>query len=635
MLNAIAEDAGTRAVYLYPTKALAQDQARSLSALSPPNLRLAIYDGDTPQAERRQVRGWANLLLTNPDMLHTGILPAHGIWAEALHRLRYVVVDEAHVYRGVFGSHVANVLARLRRICEHYGSRPAFILASATIANPGQAGSTLAGGRSRDRGGRRTGRGARGRRLEPAAARRRVRHPGEHAGRGGDAARRAGRPRPADDRFVRSRKGCELVYRYAREGLTLNAPELRDRIAPYRAGYTPEQRRTIERGLADGTLLGVVATSALELGVDIGMLDCSISVGFPGAMSSLRQQWGRAGRRGSGLGLLVAGEDQLDQYLSRHPQELLDRPAEAAVSNPANPAVLAGHLRCAAAELPLTEGDAAHFGDAGLELARSLPDISAGPAGLVYRGTDHPAARIALRSASPNAVAVIEAGTGTLLGLVDEARADSTVHEGAIYLHLGQQYVVRALDTVSYVALVAPFDGDYYTQTRRLSATSIEEELEHRELAGTRISFGRIEVIEQVIGYQRKRLSDHEPIDMIALDMPERHFQTEAVWYVPAQPPHGAELLGSLHAAEHAMIGLLPLLATADRGDIGGLSTDLHPQTVRLRSSSTTGTPAVPASPTEGTSCSRAGSTGRPRCSRLPMRAPAVRRASNRPSAAT
>ena len=241
--------------------------------------------------------------------------------------------------------------------------------------------------------------------------------------------------------------------------------------------------------------------------------------------------------------------------------------------------MLAGHLRCAAAELPLTPADAAHFGDTGLELARSLPDISAGPAGLVYRGSDHPAARIALRSASPNAVVVIEAGTGTLLGLVDEARADSTVHEGAIYLHLGQQYVVRALDTISHVALVAPFDGDYYTQTRRLSATSIEEELEHRELAGTRVSFGRLEVIEQVIGYQRKRLINHEPIDMIALDMPERHFQTEAVWYVPAQPPQGADLLGSLHAAEHAMIGLLPLLATADRGDIGGLSTDLHPQT--------------------------------------------------------
>ncbi len=580
VLNAIAEDAGTRAMYLYPTKALAQDQARSLSALSPPNLRLAIYDGDTPQAERRQVRGWANLILTNPDMLHTGILPAHGIWAESLHRLRYVVVDEAHVYRGVFGSHVANVLARLRRICQHYGSQPAFILASATIANPGAAGSTLAGrpvALIEDDG-------------APAAAREVVvwNPPlldpefGIRASTLGEAATLLAGLVARGQRtivFVRSRKGCELVYRYAREGLTLNAPDLRDRIAPYRAGYTPEQRRTIERGLADGTLLGVVATSALELGIDIGMLDCSISVGFPGAMSSLRQQWGRAGRRGTGLGLLVAGEDQLDQYLARHPQELLDRPAEAAVSNPANPAVLAGHLRCAAAELPLTPADAAHFGDAGLELARSLPDISAGPAGLVYRGSDHPAARIALRSASPNAVVVIEAGTGTLLGLVDEARADSTVHEGAIYLHLGQQYVVRALDTISHVALVAPFDGDYYTQTRRLSATSIEEELENRELAGTRVSFGRIEVIEQVIGYQRKRLSNHEPIDMIALDMPERHFQTEAVWYVPAQPPHGADLLGSLHAAEHAMIGLLPLLATADRGDIGGLSTDLHPQT--------------------------------------------------------
>jgi DEAD/DEAH box helicase domain-containing protein len=580
VLDAIARDAGTRAFYLYPTKALAQDQARSLSALAAPNLRLAIYDGDTPQTERRQVRSWANLILTNPDMLHTGILPAHGAWAEALHRLRYVVVDEAHVYRGVFGSHVANVLARLRRICERYGSHPTFLLASATIANPGQAGSTLAGRPVEviERDG------------SPAAERDVVvwnpplldAEFGIRASTLGEAATLLAGLVARGQRtivFVRSRKGCELVYRYAREGLILNAPELRDRIAPYRAGYTPEQRRTIERGLADGTLLGVVATSALELGVDIGLLDCSISVGFPGAVSSLRQQWGRAGRRALGLGMLVAGEDQLDQYLARHPQELLDRPAEAAVSNPANPAVLAGHLRCAAAELPLTPGDAVHFGDGALDLARSLPDISPGPAGLVYRGADHPAAKISLRAAGANAVAVIDGGTGTLLGLVDEARADSTVHEGAIYLHLGQQYVVRALDPIAHVALVAPFDGDYYTQTRRLSATAIEEELEHREIAGTRVSFGRIEVIEQVIGYQRKRLSDHQPIDMIALDMPERHFETEAVWYVPAQPPEGADLLGSLHAAEHAMIGLLPLLATADRGDIGGLSTDLHPQT--------------------------------------------------------
>jgi DEAD/DEAH box helicase domain-containing protein len=323
----------------------------------------------------------------------------------------------------------------------------------------------------------------------------------------------------------------------------------------------------------------VVATSALELGVDIGLLDCAISVGFPGGMASLRQQWGRAGRRGLGLGMLVAGEDQLDQYLANHPDELLARPAEAAVSNPGNPAVLAGHLRCAAAELPLTDADRAHFGDAGLALAESMAELVRTPAGLAYRGTDHPAARMSLRSSSPDSIAVVERETGTLLGTVDGARADSTVHEGAVYLHLGEQYLVGSLDHAASVALVTAFDADYYTQVKRLSSTRIVRELETRTLPAAQLWFGEIEATEQVVAYQRKRLADHHPIDLVALDMPARSFATEAVWYVPADPPRDLTLLGSLHAAEHAMIGLLPLLAIADRGDIGGLSIDLHPQT--------------------------------------------------------
>ena len=581
VLDAVARDRRARTLYLYPTKALVQDQARSLLALGAPNARVAIYDGDTPDRERRQVREWANLVLTNPDMLHVGILPGHGVWAETFAQLRYVVVDEAHAYRGVFGSHVANVLARLRRLAARYGAAPRFLLASATIANPGQAGATLAGGPVRvidDDG-------------SPAADREVVvwnpplldADLGVRASTLGEAATllvgmvaRAQRTIV----FAKSRRACELVYRYAREGLRLNAPQLAGRISPYRAGYTPEQRRDIERRLAGGDLLGVVATSALELGVDIGLLDCAITVGFPGGMASLRQQWGRAGRRGLGLGMLVAGDDQLDQYFARHADQLLERSPEAAVSNPGNPVVLAAHLRCAAAEQPLTVDDERHFGPGSLELAESLPELVRTPAGLAYRGTDHPAARVGLRSASPDAVAVIEALTGTLLGLVDSARADSTVHEGAIYLHLGEQYAVSALDHVTRVALVEPFTGDYYTQPKKLSSTRILEAELERQVAGAALRFGRIEVCEQVIGYQRKRLSDHQPIDVVALDMPERRFVTEAVWYVPEQVPEPRELLGSLHAAEHAMIGLLPLLATADRGDIGGLSIDLHPQTL-------------------------------------------------------
>jgi DEAD/DEAH box helicase domain-containing protein len=277
--------------------------------------------------------------------------------------------------------------------------------------------------------------------------------------------------------------------------------------------------------------------------------------------------------------MLVAGEDQLDQYLANHPDELLARPAEAAVSNPGNPAVLAGHLRCAAAELPLTDADRIHFGDAGLALAESMSDLVRTPAGLAYRGTDHPAARMSLRSSSPDSVAVVERETGTLLGTVDGARADSTVHEGAVYLHLGEQYLVGSLDHAAHVALVTPFDADYYTQVKRLSSTRIVRELETRTLPAAQLWFGEIEATEQVVAYQRKRLADHHPIDLVALDMPARSFATEAVWFVPADPPRDLTLLGSLHAAEHAMIGLLPLLAIADRGDIGGLSIDLHPQT--------------------------------------------------------
>jgi DEAD/DEAH box helicase domain-containing protein len=581
VLDAIAHDRHARALYLYPTKALAQDQARSLHALAAPNARVAVYDGDTPGHERRQVRGWANLIITNPDMLHVGILPAHGAWAETLAQLRYVVVDEAHAYRGVFGSHVANVLARLRRLAARYGADPRFLLASATVANPAEAGETLTGRPVRviDRDG------------SPAAAREvAVWNPpvldadlGIRASTLGEAATLLVGMVARGQRtivFAKSRRACELVYRYARQGLRLNAPALAGRIAPYRAGYTPEQRRDIERRLSEGDLLGVVATSALELGVDIGLLDCAVTVGFPGGMSSLRQQWGRAGRRGLGLGMLVAGEDQLDQYFARHADELIARSPEAAVSNPANPAVLAGHLRCAAAEQPLTSADAAYFGRDGLELARTLPELVKTPAGLAYRGADHPAGRVGLRSASADAVAVIEGATGTLLGLVDSARADSTVHEGAIYLHMGEQYTVRTLDHVARVALVEPFTGDYYTQPKKLSSTRIVQPELQRQVEGTALQFGRIEVCEQVVGYQRKRLSDHMPIDLIPLELPERRFVTEAVWYVPEQVPDPRILLGSLHAAEHAMIGMLPLLALCDRGDIGGLSTDLHPQTL-------------------------------------------------------
>ncbi len=584
VLDTIAREPKTRALYLYPTKALAQDQARALAELKPPNVRAAIYDGDTPPERRWQIRKWANLILTNPDMLHVGVLPHHDRWADVLHNLRYVVVDEAHVYRGVFGSHVANVLRRLRRLARVYGAEPQFLLASATIANPGELASALAG-------------------VEPSvvaddAAPRAERtvllwNPelidpelGLRASALGDASRLMADLVSRGLRticFAKSRRAAELIHKFTSERVDA---ETARRLAPYRAGYTPAQRRGIERRLVEGELLGVSATDALELGIDIGLLDCAISVGFPGTVASLRQQWGRAGRRGHGLAVLVASEDALDQYFMREPETLLERSVEAAILDHTNPRVLDGHVRAAAFEAPIDDADRATLGDEALERAALLPDLKETKSGYVWAGRDYPAARIGLRSTTPDSFGVVEAESGTVLGIVERERAYSTVHEGAVYLHLGESYLVRELDLQARTALVTPYRGDYYTQAKKETNTAIEEELRRERRCGLDLSFGRISVTERVVAYQKKSIRDQSTLETVELDLPETSFETEAIWYLPEpEQLEGLEkmpkLLGTLHAAEHSMIALLPLWAMCDRWDIGGLSTNIHFQTNR------------------------------------------------------
>jgi DEAD/DEAH box helicase domain-containing protein len=584
VLDAIAREPKTRALYLYPTKALAQDQARALAELKPPNVRAAIYDGDTPSERRWQIRKWANVILTNPDMLHVGVLPHHDRWADVLHNLRYVVVDEAHVYRGVFGSHVGNVLRRLRRLAHVYGAEPQFLFASATIANPGELAAALAG-------------------VEPTmladdAAPRAERtvllwNPelidpelGLRASALGDASRLLAALVSRGLRticFAKSRRAAELIHKFTSERVDA---ETAGRLAPYRAGYTPAQRREIERRLVEGELLGVSATDALELGIDIGLLDCAISVGFPGTVASLRQQWGRAGRRGHGLAVLIASEDALDQYFMREPETLLERSVEAAILDYANPRVLDGHVRAAAFEAPIDGADRATLGDEALERAALLPDLKETKSGFVWAGRDYPAARIGLRSTTPDSFGVVEAESGTVLGVVERERAYSTVHEGAVYLHLGESYLVRELDLHGRAALVTPYRGDYYTQAKKETNTAIEEELRRERRCGLDLSFGRISVTERVVAYQKKSIRDQSTLETVELDLPETSFETEAIWYLPepeqleglAKMP---KLLGTLHAAEHSMIALLPLWAMCDRWDIGGLSTNIHFQTSR------------------------------------------------------
>ena len=582
VLDALATAPKNRALYLYPTKALAQDQARALGELAVPGVRAAIYDGDTPTGERRQIRKWANLILTNPDMLHLGVLPRHDLWADVLHNLRYVVIDEAHVYRGVFGSHVANVLRRLRRLARIYGAEPQFIFASATIANPGELAFSLLGDSATVIGDDAAPRAERTVALwNPELLDAEL---GLRASSLGDAARLLAGLVQRDLRticFAKSRKTAELIHRMASDRVDSTTAK---RLAPYRAGYTPQQRRDIERRLVEGELLGVSCTDALELGIDIGLLDCAISVGFPGTIASLRQQWGRAGRRGHGLALMVATEDALDQYFMREPETLLGRRVEAAILDHGNPRVLDGHVAAAAFEAPVDDADRATLGDEALERAPHIPELQHTPRGWVWAGKDYPAGRTLLRSTTADAFTVIDATTGSLMGLVERERAYSTVHEGAVYLHMGEQWFVRELDLLARHAIVEPFSGDWYTQVKKETSTDIEEPLRVERRLGLDLTFGRVSVTEQVVAYQRKSIRDQSTIDTVQLDLPATTFDTEAVWYIPtARQLEGLEamptLLSSLHAAEHSMIALLPLWAMCDRWDIGGLSTNVHQDT--------------------------------------------------------
>ena len=617
-LHILSQQARARALYLYPTKALAQDQARALASFGlSRRVRPAIYDGDTPREARADIRRNANVVLTNPDMLHVGILPNHGAWHELFANLAVVVIDEAHVYRGVFGSHVANVLRRLRRIAAAYGTQPRFLLTSATIANPVELAQRLTG-------------------LEqftlidddgsPAPQRRiAVWNPplsdeatGARQSALGEAAALLARLVREGARticFIKSRKAVELLSRLVKDDLEKSHPELAELVVPYRAGYTAQQRRELERRLMRGELRAVITTDALELGIDIGALDAAVVVTFPGTVASLRQMWGRAGRstiarRGRGLAVYVAGEDALDQFFCRHPEDFLERPVEAAILDHENELIYRQHLLCSAHEGPLSGDDAEFLGprwqahaeillSAG-ELRRRPLDSSAQPDQLdktssaqhgsaagsyvPRRHGSYPAGDVSLRSASPERYDIVDVSSGELLGSTEAARAHSTVHEGAVYLHQGQTYEVAELDLERRRALVTPFSGDWYTQPKRATDTDIVRLLDRRQALGVTLSFGDVSVTDTVLAYQRKRVSDHSFRELVALDLPPVSFPTQALWFeldsrqledeIPLEV-----LLGALHATEHSQIAVLPLIAMCDRWDIGGLSTNHHPQT--------------------------------------------------------
>jgi len=578
-----AEVPGT-ALLLFPTKALAQDQLRALAGFELPGLVPVCYDGDTDPDARSWARRHGSVVLTNPDMLHVGLLPHHARWATFLMRLQYVVVDELHVLRGIFGTHVAHVLRRLRRVCAHYGADPTFIFCSATIGEPARLASSLCG---KDVAAVTDDGSPQGERLfalwNPPLL-------DEATGTRGSANVETASllsSLVSDDRraiaFCRSRKGTELVAADARRRL----PEkLRESVRPYRGGYLSEERREIEGELFAGRLRGVVATSALELGIDIGTLDACVLDGFPGTIASLWQQAGRAGRtQQESLAVLVAGEDQLDQWLMAHPKELFNRPPEPAVINPSNPSVLLPHLACAAYELPLSTDDEQWWDDELLhDGVRELVHddvLAVRDARAYWAGRGAPAWAVGLRSGSSEEYRIADE-EGRLIGTVDGSRAFQAVHPGAVYLHQGQAWRVRDLDLHDRVAWVEPSDGDELTQVRSETDIRVRRDEQSRPVGSVTLHLGAVQVSEQVVGYQRRDVRTHELLGTEELDLPASSLVTRAFWLTideavleragvaPADWP------GTLHAAEHAAIGMLPLFTICDRWDVGGVSTALQ-----------------------------------------------------------
>ncbi|KXK58257.1 DEAD/DEAH box helicase [Micromonospora rosaria] len=624
-LATLLTDPRATVLYLAPTKALAADQLRAVAALDLPGVRPACYDGDTPRAEREWIRRHSRFVLTNPDMLHHGILPGHAQWSGFLRRLTYVIVDECHTYRGVFGSHVAHVLRRLRRRCAAPprsapriplqsgggltgGGGPAggagavggpvFVLASATSGDPATTAGRLTGlpvtavtEDASPRGGV-TFALWEPPLLPPDAA-------VEPAGADLTQVRRSALRETADLladtvaegvrtlAFVRSRRGAEVVAANARRALDEAVPGLGGRVAAYRAGYLREERRELERALLDGELLGLASTNALELGVDLVGLDAVLICGWPGTRASLWQQAGRAGRSGGeALAVLVARDDPLDTYLVHHPEALFGRPVEATVLDPANPYVLGPQLACAAAEAPLTPADLELFGTGAKEAVDALVGtgaLRARPTGWYWRHRERP--EVDLRGAGGAPVCVVEAATGRLLGTVDGGSSHFLLHPGAVYLHQGVSYVVDELDLADGCALVHPEEPDWSTHARDVTSLSVVSVRSYVDAGPVGLFLGEVDVTSQVVSYQRRRIASGEVIDTRPLDLPTRELRTVAVWFTVSpqalaaagvEPP---DVPGALHAAEHAAIGLLPLMATCDRWDIGGLSTAVHADT--------------------------------------------------------
>jgi DEAD/DEAH box helicase domain-containing protein len=581
---------GSTALYIAPTKALAHDQLRTMQERQLPWLRAATVDGDNSYEERQWAQRHANLVLTNPDLLHHSLLGSHMRWAPFLKRLDYIVIDEAHIYRGVFGAHVSAVIRRLRRICDHLGSAPVIIAASATVAEPAIAIQRLIGDPvieiTED--------------ASPTPERTiALWQPMDLGIDGAEPVHRTATTEAAhlladlvaDGRqtlaFVRSRRAAEGVAAMTRDLLREIDPELVDTVSSYRGGYLPEERRAIESSLRDGSIRALATTNALELGIDISGLDAVVIAGWPGTRASLWQQFGRAGRGDApALAIFIAREDPLDAFVVEHPASILGAPVEASVFDPTNPVILGPHLCAAAAEIPLTDTEAVRwFGPTSLALLADLADqgfLRKRSTGWFWTRRDRASDLADLRSTGGAPVRIVEEDTGRLLGTIDQTSAHSTVHPGAVYTHQGVTSVVTALDLEDLVATVIEEPVDYTTHAHEISDIRIVEEHEGHPWGEASIHIGQVQVTSQVTSFQRRRLITGDNLGEQGLTLPERELLTTAVWWTVSEDQCTragvdlSEIPGAVHAAEHASIALLPFFATCDRWDIGGVSTARH-----------------------------------------------------------
>ncbi len=583
-----ALDGGT-VLYLSPTKALAADQSDTLSTWNIDGIRAGVYDGDTSHEDRQWLRKHANYLLTNPDMLHFSILPGHKYWANYFRHLNFVIIDEAHVYKGVFGAHVALIIRRLLRIANKYGASPTILAASATSGNPTLSLEML------------TGRPATAFTENTAAIPQRtfvfwqpptILDTDTRRGVLDESARLLARIVPNGDQavaFARSRHGVEYVAKETKDLLVkhFEPADLEQMVRAYRGGYLAHERRELEQNLRSGGIRAMAATNALELGIDITGLDIVITAGWPGTKASLWQQVGRAGRSGQeALAIFIAREDPLDTYVLHHPETFFDSEVEVAISNPSNEYVLAPHLCAAAQELPLTTVDLSqYFPPNTPEVLHTLVEqglLRKRPAGWFWTSARSASALADLRGTGGETVRVVEQGTGRLCGYVDNAASHRTVHEGAVYTHQGETFVVHELDLDAAVALVEATPVDYTTFARDISNIHVTgEELSHETTPGLRIHFGEVEVTSQTVSFTRRHFTG-ENLGAVLLDLPVRSLKTKAVWWtfpLSETDVDDSDIAGAIHGAEHASIGMLPLFASCDRWDIGGVSTPMHPDT--------------------------------------------------------